>query len=184
MEISIICTKSNSIKDALNQEECPYCGMENNGEHINSCEAAKHNKNINQTEHKWCNHKTLGKSMILDSSDGLALLENDDGRYVVPLSDVNGTNIHELLHYIENQNLSEDEVKMLINALRVMSKDIVLPKSPKLWKGCIVEILCGSSTENATIVKVNGNGYKIRLDSNGDEMIIYNKNIVRILGQR
>lgn len=177
-----------NIDDVLNGDICPYCGIQDKGilQHIRTCNHAKCDIETARTidsSHHWAIHETCGKVMVLARRDGLCLIENGEGRYVVPLPSLKFGTLSRLLDQIESADLAQDEVEILINILRVQSREFgsKFPSHPQLWPGCRVEIQLGDQIKPALIKAIRGNGYLAQIEGGDKTVNISPKHIVRLL---
>ncbi len=179
-------TKVNYLQDAYDGDTCPYCGTkaQDLSKHISKCKVAKQNQKAEYTQSQWALHEVAGKVMVLSITDGLALVENDAGRYAIPVLELQFTDeLGPILQTIENSSLSDSAIEKLINILRVKNKSFMkLPAYPELWPGCRVELRMGNKVQKATIDKRRGKGYVAIVDGYLTGITIYNKNIVGIIG--
>lgn len=168
-----------TIEEALAGSQCPYCGetpKENPKEHLEACRS----KSDPTPKPQWAYHIHCGKVMVLAQQDGLCLVENAYGRYVVPSRSLQCSSFSKVMEAIEEHELSIDEIEKLINILRIQTNDQVnIPKSPKLWPGCQVEVKMGTQNKVCTIGCAKGSMYRAAVD--GKTINISPKHIIRIL---
>lgn len=174
-----------NIEFALNGDKCPYCGL--NGKvstHIKECK--ERDKNIAAAAKlktaRWAMHKSHGKVLILDHSDGLCLIESESGRYVSAASLLVAGQLSPILKAIESTELSDEEIDELVRALRIKIKDYTkLSKLPELWPGCQIEIQMGEKVHKATVNSKMGSVYVVTPDGRDSSLNVSPKQIIRLL---
>lgn len=161
---------------------CPFCQakVKNLSSHFKHCD--KHSKSIAvEAQRGWALHNICGKVLVLNIMDGLCLFESESGRYVSPATNFKFGVVGETISFLEEAQLSDDEIDTIINMLRLKRKEFgSLPEYPELWRGCEVEIQAGDNIHRATIVKFLSPGYMVTLET-GLEISVQPRHIIRIL---
>ncbi len=174
--------KANSIEEILIGSICPFCRAKakNLSKHFEECD--KHAGSVTiKADRGWSVHNVCGKSLIIDVIDGLCLFVSDSGQYVSPAINFQFGALGKAISYLEDANLSDDEIDTVINILRLNRKEFgSLSEYPELWKGCKVDIVAGDNIHQATINKFLNPGYMVVLES-GLEISIQPKHIIRII---
>jgi len=179
-----------SIEDALAGEQCPYCGYIHEGDrqaHYNNCQERQDNIEIDTAtdrNDRWAFHQTYGRVLVISREQGLCVICADFGppRQVLPINMLEFGAHTRILDSIEEAELSDDQISTIINALRMkLSNFTTLPKYPKLWPGCRIELQLGNTIHRATIKKCNINNYIIVVDGRDTGMNISPKQIVRVV---
>ena len=188
LKLSIV-TKAFNIEDALTNEKCPYCGhihKESRQIHYDNCVERQKNLETDKTakNDRWAFHQIYGRVLIVGREYGLYVICADYGpeRQVVPINALKFGVHTKILEAIEETELPEEEIETVINILRVKLKNFTkLPKYPKLWPGCRVEIQFGDYIRKATIKSCKTNSYTAVADGKTSVVNISPKHIIRIL---
>lgn len=141
-----VVTSCTSIDEAFLQGPdkyhiCPYCGAkDNNGKsktkgvisatpivwieyHLERCKKKNYHIKCQQklkeiiARDKWVLHEQCGRCMVLAIENGLCLVENDHGRYVVAAGDVKYNTVSNCLETIDNYCFSKDQIAEIISYL-------------------------------------------------------------------
>lgn len=120
----------------------------------------------------WALHDELGRCMILKIDDGLCLVENTIGRYIVAAADLTIGCVSQCLELIEQRDLSPDQLAELISHLMVKVKSTVRPAmhngSRVVFKhgdGLSEGRVCRRHGKNCYIVEIeDATGQKTRLN--------------------
>lgn len=180
-------TKAQHILD-FNPTICPYCGLEveNVSTHLSKNRCKNHKNCLKQQEliskHKWAIHDLCGIVMILQVHDGLALIENNYYRYLVPVTDLNCCNLADTLKHIETACLSKEQIQLLIGML---NNALINGEPYKFGVGVLVE---GNRVEFTHMGKIclgrvkykNGNSYVVDIEGHNVSMNINEKDIISI----
>lgn len=96
--------------------------------HLKRCRRIKASKVAGEliriNKNRFGLHEECGGCMILDVSEGLCLVENDSGRYVVAANDLTIGQVAQLLQIIDTRALIHDELQELISHLMVKAKAV------------------------------------------------------------
>lgn len=181
-----ITLKANCIDDVFAGETCPYCGQNSKKllEHISKCPETELNRQTadNAEASRWAMHEGCGKVMVLDTREGLALIESDYNRYVVPIKTLRCGHLSRIIEQVEDADLTEEESTCLINVLRIRAKDFnKSPGYPELTPGCRIEVKLGDFVKKATIKARRNGGYLAVPDGTDIGVNITTKHIVRLI---
>lgn len=140
-----------TIDDAYcSKGKCPFCGKntENLEKHLKRCQARKLSEDAEGRLRadpatgervRWAVHNDCGRVMILELNKGLALIENNSRRYVVPAMDLTAGGVGIILEQIHKLDLSEDQIKELVGHLLSMIHNVQV--HPFIRAGNRVEFL-------------------------------------------
>lgn len=174
---------ANSIADAFTGRFCPYCGEEPQQlfKHIKECGIVHENVqaglDIAAKGSKFGQHTICGEVMILAVDRGLALVENDDARYVLPASSIkcHGEGINDIISIIQHTNFNSEQLDKIRKFLCKIAG-----KHDDIGNGCRVEIDLRGEPHYGTVIRKKGPGqYIIDLD-NGPRVNITSKQIKRL----
>lgn len=129
---------------------------------------------IKASSRKWVLHEDCGRVMLLDVEGGLALIENQARRYVVPCRDITFGKVANVLELIEANDITNVEIRELISHLLAKVGEVSI--IPAIHAGSRVEFKCGDNIKrgrverrhgkNAFIIKTDdGNGINVGKDS-------------------
>lgn len=173
---------SYSIEEIIKKPTCPYCGKSGCKR---TCQQAEDSKILQDTirDYRYASHKILGRVMILQTYDGLALVEGESpGRNVVPLNSLVLGVTEFIMSKLDEYPLQEDEILTLINTLRLRINDIgtKTAKYPSIPIGAIVEIRIGDEDRTFTIIKRVGE-YQYLAEGHNTKVNVSPKQILRVL---
>lgn len=177
-----------SIDEAFLQGEkkhytCPYCGIKErnkNGiinpvwidKHLKRCKQRLSNLNaeIGLREFlkisRWVMHPKCGRCMVLETRDGLCLVENDHGRYIVAVADIKFDTVNDCLQMIHTKQLSHDQTIELISHL--MSKIHYRPVHHHIKIGDKVEFHLNQKVRYGLVYDVTRHNCYVHLESAAD----------------
>ena len=131
---------------------------------------------------RWATHYECGRVLIIESHEGLCLIEADSGRHVVPISSLKFGALGRIIEALEVNTFAQDELEQLISILLVKSRHFKIPEHAQLWPGVRIELQLGALVRQATIKKSSGNNSYIAVVDGHDKSInITTKNILRVL---
>ena len=123
--------EANAIGYAFAGEKCLFCDEKPNSMYAHSKTCPKKFKNQKRMEeikrggNRHAFHAVCGNVMILEMKDGLALIENDRARFVVPVLSLHCGGTHDVIAAIEDAKLSQTQVKEIIEYLETQAVGVL-----------------------------------------------------------